>query len=500
MDLGPHIPPLAALLAWIPITLFLFYRYPVRIAVLVNFFAGWALLPTANFTRMETTPFPYWVLGACLPGGYFVTKATITGLAAMLGVLRFDRQRLERFRPTVWDLPMILWCAVPMFSAVANAEYHGALWEGVRGTVYQVLAWGVPYLLGRLYFNDNASLTLAAKAFAAAGLCYVPICVVELFTGPQFYALVYGYQPYRWLGAERYLGYRPVGLLEDGNQLGIWMAAATLAAAGLWKQGRVHRVLGIPTRWAATTLFTVTLLCQSAGSIIILLCLLPLVLVSSLVYRRALVAAFALAVIFFAGLRLANVISLRHLVESDGAARAAASFFVRIGRQSFGWRLEQDERHIRTALARPVFGYGQWDWWKNGEGRPWGLWLLAFGMYGGIGLMALEAMQFLPVIGAVWFPGEPDSQRDIRGSPAGRAASRDDGLRLGLAAAILLAAIDNLLNGDMILPLLLMIGGLSVWKAESAIGKRASLWNYPEPAGRPFSGSPSRRRAAGPPA
>ncbi len=477
MALAPHLPPLTALFAWIPISLFFFYRLPARVAVLTTFVAGWAVLPTANFVPSDS-PFPYWILGACLPAGYFVTKATITGMAAMLGALLFDARSLRRFRLSAWDLPMILWCAVPLLSGVVNhasfqAAYRSTLREGVRGAAYQTLAWGVPYLLGRVYFRDHESLALAAKAFVVAGLCYVPICLLELYTGPQLYAHVYGYQPYRWLGAERYLGFRPIGFLEDGNQLGIWMAVATLSAAGLWKGGRLRRVLGIPTGWATVVLFCVTILCQSAGSIVFLLCLLPLVLASSLAFRRGLVFAFVLIVFLFAGLRLANVISVRQLVDSGGPARAAASFLARIGRQSFGWRLAQDERHVRTALAKPFLGWGQWDWWRNGEGRPWGLWLLAYGMYGGVGLLALEAMQFLPVMGAAWLPaprGElpysedyEEESEDFEEVPAD---SREDGVRLGLAAAILLAAIDNLLNCGMILPLVLAIGGMSCFRAK----------------------------------
>ena len=235
MHIAPHLHPLFALLAWVPIGLYFFYRYPIRVAVLLTFVAGWALLPTGNFVPTEA-PFPYWILGAALPAGYFVTKATITGLTALSGVLLFDPRAMRRFRLTWWDLPMTLWCVVPLLSGIANhALNQGALREGLRGMLYQLLAWGVPYLLGRLYFCDDASLLLAAKAFVTAGLLYVPICLIELGTGPQLYAHVYGFQPYRWLGTERYIGFRPVGFLEDGNQLGIWMAAATLLAAGLWR-------------------------------------------------------------------------------------------------------------------------------------------------------------------------------------------------------------------------------------------------------------------------
>ena len=466
MPAAPHFAPLVALLAWVPIGLFLFYRYPVRIAILATFIGGWAVLPTAQFTPSDDV-FPYWILSASLPAGYFITKATITGLTALAGVLIFDGKGLRRFRLSLWDLPMIVWCVVPLLSGLANhAVYAGALRDGLRGALYQFLAWGVPYLMGRLYFEDNASLRLAAKAFVIAGLCYVPICLVEFFAGPQLYAHVYGYQPYRWLGAERYIGFRPIGFLEDGNELGIWMAASALLATGLWKQGQVRRVLGLPIGWAAAMLLFITLLCQSSGSIILLLCLLPFALAGSMAFRRRFVVVLAVMILCFAGLRLANVVSLRGMVDHNRAARGVASILTRIGRHSFGWRLKQDESHVRTALARPLLGSGQWNWWHDGPARPWGLWLLAFGMYGGVGLLALETLQIAPVVGAVcgtvWLPASREAPPDSDRLNSGAAA--DSGLRPALGAVILLAAMDNLLNSGMILPLVLLIGGMSVWK------------------------------------
>jgi hypothetical protein len=469
MAAAPHIPPLFALYAWVPIGLLLFYRYPVRVAILITLIGGWAVLPTANFAPTDAE-FPYWIMSASLPAGYFLTKATITGMTALAGVLVFDWRGLRRIRPSLWDLPVALWCVVPLLSGMANhGAYEGALHEGVRGAVYQLLAWGVPYLLGRLYFTEGGSLELAAKAFAIAGLCYVPICLVEVVTGPQFYAHVYGYQPYRWLGAERYLGFRPVGFLEDGNQLGIWMAVATLLAIGLWKYSRERRLLRFPIGWAALTLLVVTILCQSGGSIILMLCLLPFVLVNRATFRRRVAIALALIVLCFAGLRLSNVVSLRWMVDNTRPARAVEMFLYRIGRQSFGWRLAQDERHVRTTLERPIAGWGRWDWWRNGEERPWGLWLLAYGMYGGVGLAALEALQLLPVVRTAWIP----ERRGLRSAEIAMENAVKPDVRVVCAAVLLLAAIDNLLNSGMILPLVLLIGGMSAGSAMNA-GKRNS--------------------------
>jgi len=116
---------------------------------------------------------------------------------------------------------------------------------------------------------------LAAKALVLAGVAYVPVCLLELFTGPQIYAHLYGYEPYRWVGAQRYVGFRPVGLLEDGNQLGMWMATSAMIAIWFWRHRLVNAIFGIPIAWISATLLVVTLLCQSGGSIVLLLCLLP---------------------------------------------------------------------------------------------------------------------------------------------------------------------------------------------------------------------------------
>jgi hypothetical protein len=438
------IPPLFALLCWIPISLYLFRRYPLRVAILVTFVGGWAVLPTAAFA-VTSARFPYWIIGTCLPSNYLVTKASVTGAMGLIGILCFDPRSFGRLRSSYWDIPMLVWCMVPLLSGLANRQAIGAC---LSSELYQVLAWGVPYLAGRLYFSDTESMLLAAKAFVIGGMVYVPLCLIELFTGPQMYAHLYGYQPYRWIGAQRYLGFRPVGLLEDGNQLGIWMATSTLVALWLWRRSQVKEILGIPIGWVGSIVLMVTLLCQSVGSIVIVVGVLPFLFLGRGYVTRVLTAAVLLAILVLTSLRLANVMSVRALATHDGAAIATAHFLKKIGRNSFGWRLAQDEKHVGVALERPILGSGEWDWWKGSSSRPWSLWLLAFGMYGVVGLLALQCLQLLPV---ARFVSHPIARSETDGSD----------LRRAMAAVILMSAIDNMLNGSMILPLVLVIGGLS---------------------------------------
>ncbi len=443
------LPPLLAFLAWIPLSLVLFRRYPIRVAILMNFLGGWALLPIARFSG---DPSPFWILGNNLYTEYFLTKATITGLSGLLGVLLFDRQIFRSFRLTFWDLPMLMWCIVPLLSGIANPEFIGA---GLVGLIYQSLAWGVPWMLGRLYFSDTGSLRLAAKAFVIAGLLYVPICLIELWAGPQIYAHLYGYHPYRWVRTQRYFGYRPIGLLETGTQLGIWMATSALIAVWLWLRRSVDRILGMPTVWTAAILCGATLLCQSGGAIILLFALLPFVFVSRRYFPRVTAILLIMGIVLFAGLRLTNAVSVRTLMRRNPLVHSTAAFLGEIGRGSLVLRLEHDERTVDLALEQPILGSGQWDWWRNTGLRPSGLWLLAFGMYGLFGLIALEALQLIPVVRVVWFP-------------LARSDIEDLNLRHAFVAVILMTAIDNLLNNAMIMPLLLVMGGMSTWEAATS--------------------------------
>jgi len=444
--------PLIALGAWIPISLILYRRMPIRKALLVNFVGGWAILPAANYVAPVPDAFPYWIIGTCLESNYFITKATVLGFAGILGVLLFDRSSFKRFRLTVWDLAMGMWLIAPFLSGIANPENYQEAWAG---WLYQILAWGSPYLIGRLYFTDTNSLRLVAKSLVIGGLLYIPICLLEFPRGPWIYHWLYGYQPFQTNGADRWIGYRPVGLLENGNQLGIWMATATLIAIWLWRRKTAESILGIPIATAAIALLIVTLFCQSTGAIILLLALIPFVFVDPRHLSRTFSIVLILGILGFAIFRIGNWVSFHDLVQENRVAHAVDSDLRKVGKGSLGWRLKEDERHIDTALEEPILGYGQWNWWQGGIERPWSLWLLVFGMYGSVGLVSLEAALLIPALRAVWFP-------------LARSDIGYTNMRHTLSAAILITAIDSLLNSSILLPLLLVIGGMTLWSSNDA--------------------------------
>ena len=438
-----HLSPLVALIGWIAVGVYLFGRYPVRTVLLVNFFGGWAILPGARYIP-TTEIFPYWILGVCLPSNYFFTKAMVTGLTGLVGIVLFHFVDLKTFRPSWCDIPMVTWCCAPLLSALTH---WSTLHNGLLDSAYLALCWGVPWLAGRIYFSDHDSLLLAAKACIISAIFYVPICLVEICAGPQLYTFLYGYEPYRWIGAERYVGFRPIGLLEDGNQLGIWMAAASLVAVCLTVRRLATRILGLPMIWIAVGLALTTLLCQSAGSILLLALLLPVALMKRRFVQRALVAALIFGIASFALFRMTHLVSLRSLAQENRTVHSISAALTSIGRQSLGWRLAREESEMTVALQKPLLGYGRWNWFQEGDQRPWGLWLLVLGMYGLVGLTAFGLILFLPLLRAVWSSASGRGSDDIR-------------LRQALIGVILMVAFDNLLNGAMILPYLLLMGGL----------------------------------------
>ena len=81
------------------------------------------------------------------------------GVGVLGGVLLFDSAHLLTFRPRWFDLPMLLWCFSRCFASLANGL---GLYDGLSEALSLTLIWGVPYLIGRLYFGGADGL----RAFA----------------------------------------------------------------------------------------------------------------------------------------------------------------------------------------------------------------------------------------------------------------------------------------------------------------------------------------------
>ena len=137
----------------------------------------------------------------------------------------------------------------------------------------------------------------------------------------------------------------------------------------------------------------------------------------------------------------------REIAQSNPAAHAIANDLRSIGRESFGWRLGRDESQMGTALHKPLFGSGDWAWWRAGGVRPWDIWTLIFGMYGMFGVLLVGWILISPVIGTVWSPNQ-------------YASWGKNPIAIALASILVMTILDSALNGAIILPYLLVAGAL----------------------------------------
>ncbi len=441
-----------AFLAWPVLTVVLFRLRPGPGAAFVSLFGGWALLPTAMFPAGASGTFDA-MTGVALPTRLFLTKATVIGASALLGVLLSDGAAFRRLKLHPLDLALLAFCLTPLASGVANGEAPG---PALRASLYLLLAWIPPWLLGRIYLIPGTGYRTWLKGLALLGLLYLPFVLTEFALRPFWYRALFGYHPYRASGIVRYVGFRPIVFLEDGNQLGMWMAASALAAVGWWKvaRRRLPAVLSL-------VLAAATFLCQSAGSILLLLAGLAVLALAGRRGGRLAVCAMLLAVASWLVIRTADLVPVRTLSKETGVGRWTKQTLKSLKRGSLGFRLKREEEHLARAWDHPVLGRGRWDWWREGEhGRPWGLWMLVFGAYGLVGLLLLV----LTVLG-------PVALHALRTGP-----SPPSSAGTALAVILVLCFADSLLNSTFVVVIVSAAGGL-VSAAGSALnrgGKGAS--------------------------
>ena len=110
------------------------------------------------------------------------SKSMAAVLGVMLGTLIFAPDRLLSFRPRWFDLPMLAWC----FCGIASSLQNGlGLYDGLSDALSQIVTWGLPYLIGRIYFGNPEDLRYFAVAMVIGGLAYVLPCLWEIRMSPS---------------------------------------------------------------------------------------------------------------------------------------------------------------------------------------------------------------------------------------------------------------------------------------------------------------------------
>lgn len=428
-----------AMFGWLPLVVIAFRLLPPHRAVIAAYMFAWLFLPIAHFKVIGVPDYD---------------KTVATSLGVFFGVLFFDTTRLARIRFKWLDLPMLVWCGCPFVSSLVNGL---GPYDGSAGVVYQSLAWGIPYLVGRLYLSDLDRLKDLAIGIFIGGLVYVPLCLYEIRMSPQLHSMVYGFHQHDFAQTMRGGGWRPTVFMPHGLVVGMWMAMSTLIGIVLWRARVLRSLFGLPMGALVATMLVTTVLVKSFGAFVLLI-VGVFVLYATKVLRNSLVIGALVAVpLVYVGVRGTGIWSGEQvvgLVEGFSSDRAGSMQF----------RLDAENRLAARALQQPIFGWGGWG--RNFVARSDeedappvigdGLWVLTFGTRGAVGLGALLALVLLPIVTLMSrFPPRSWSARSVAPAAA-------------LAVMLCLYMIDCLANA-MVSPIFMLAsGGLTALFAEGA--------------------------------
>jgi hypothetical protein len=413
-------------------------------AVAITCFAGWLTLPVGNFPAGSgTAVFAYGIIGTALPSNMLLNKMWWPPVVALAGAVWRDRRTFVQCRPRWVDVPIILWCLWPIMQPpfVENPEPQPWI-----SSLYLGATWGTPWLLGRVYFwgDEGAKRLISSMVTGLAVL--VPIALLEGAFGPLVYASLYGPHPFRFDGAQRYVGFRPLGFFEDGNQYGIWVAAIAIAAIGLWQSAPELVKSGRLAAIAALGLI-VAFMSQSLGAILLLCAGLILLLKLRSSFMRWALPLSCLLFVFAGALYLSGKVPMRAIAEKTAIGRHMTDIIRSSGRGSLAWRIARDQNALPLVAAHPFTGAGQWDWWRKNNERPWGLALLIVGQFGLIGLVLAFGSLLAPALRTL---SSKQHCSDRKFSPT-----------VALAVIVLMASADALLNSFFFYPAILAGGALA---------------------------------------
>lgn len=377
-----------AMLAWIPLLLYLFVRFPVQKAVAIGFIGAWLFLPQRA--------------GFSFPGFPDYNRISAASYGILLATCIFDVGRFQSFKLGWLDLPMLIWCVCPLASSLSNGL---GLYDGLSQTLSQTVEWGFPYFLGRIYFNSIKGMRLLATAIFVGGILYIPLCLYEIRMSPQLHIMVYGYFPHSFAQTMRYGGFRPQVFMYHGLAVGAWMMTATLLGIWLWKAGVIKQLWGIPVSWLVPILLITFILCKSTGAwflgvfgIIIMFAAkwlrtaLPLlVLIGGIFFYQYYVATG-----LFTIQQQNQIISF--MTEVTNEERAG----------SLETRFDAEQLLGERARQRIIFGWGGWNRNRVYEYNMFGerrdvaptdsLWIITFGTKGLVGIFSLTTALLLPVV------------------------------------------------------------------------------------------------------
>lgn len=423
LDLGLVHPFAAAALLSFPLVVgAMFLLMPPRRAVASAFVFGFMFLPWAEF-EIEGLP------------NY--TKTSAIALGCLGGVALFDASALMRFRLSWLDLlPLV---GVIGYTASSLGNGLGAN-DAISNSVDYSITYGIPFVLGRVYFGTPGSLRELAIAIVIGFVAYIPIMAFEFRMSAQLSKWIYGLLNTAGHSGLAFLR-RPSGFFQHGLALSSFLGP--LAALSVWLAvGRSWRGWWVLSAAAVATLACIfTCLASGRGSIVIMFVGAGAALLWRRTRRDWIPQVFAAAVIAYLVFGLGGgAIGVRQAtVDVSEAVFGAAKS------ESLAFRFRHEAVLVERGWESPIYGLGGWG--RNRISREEavrilghktvvtdGLWVIIFSERGFLGLLSIWGWMLLPGMLAVQW---------VRKLPM---ATSQKAIVLGLATWSFLYAGDCLLN------------------------------------------------------
>lgn len=415
---------------WIPVVIYIFSRYPAQQAVVISYVTGFLFLPqVVKYPIVQGIP-PY-------------DKVSATTYAVLIATLIFDSGRFSSFKPGILDVPILVWCFCPIISQFSNGL------SPISPTTAQLINWGLPYFIGRIYLSDLAGLRQLAVGIFAGGLIYAPLCLLETRIAPTLHLRLYGFHARDDFSQTiRYGGYRPTVFMEHGLWVGVWMMAAALLGIWMWKTKALKNFNGIPMLRLVIGLIITVILVKSTGAYLYLLIGLGVLVVAGWLRTSIPVIILILALSSYLYLGASGTLYTIPQVQ----AFVASATDDRSG--SLAFRIVNEEALSRKARQQIVFGWGDSGGNRiyNDQGEDISitdsLWIIAFGLQGAVGLISFTGSLFVPSLGFCFSSRYPPSTwSNPKVAPAA-----------ALAVVLILYMLDSALNA-MVCPVFLVAAG-----------------------------------------
>jgi hypothetical protein len=389
------------------------------------------------------------------------TKISAVCYSILVATLVYDTARLTCFKPGWLDVPMVIWCLCPIVTQLTNGG------SPISPTFNQIISWGLPYFVGRLYLGSLEGLRQLAIGALAGGLAYIPFTLIEGVRGPILHQMVYGVSSFEdWGQAVRAGGWRPVVFMQHGLMVGLWMMTAALIAVWFWQTGTLKKFQGCNIKTLAIILVIAFFLCRSTGAYSLFVFAL-IVLFSAKWFRTSLPLLFIIGyIVFYLYIAAAGQFSSKQVMGF------ITPIFSEERAASLKFRFDMEEILGEKARQRFVLGWGDSGGNRvyNQQGRDISitdsLWIIAFGTYGAVGLVSLFSSLLLPVIVFSVFKYPARTWSNPKVAPAA-----------ALGVALTMYVFDCILNA-MTNPIFALIaGGISglVLKAPESLKTKKSI-------------------------